>query len=246
METMGKEIIKIEHACKQYGAKKVLDDLSLTIRKGETIALIGSSGTGKTTLFNVITGTIALDMGNVLIDGKEGKTYSSREKAKKLGMMTQKFDLVNELSVLNNVLAGRLADWSFMKSLISFIHPMEKPVAEKVLEQVHLSDKMYEKVANLSGGEQQRVALARVLVQNPEILLADEPIASLDPALSESVIRMLINLTREHGITLLCSIHSVEYAVQYFDRVIGLKEVKLFIDSATKDVPEERLKELYQ
>lgn len=243
---MGKEIIKIEHACKQYGEKKVLDDFSLTIGKGETIALIGSSGTGKTTLFNVITGTTDLDAGSVLIDGKEGSTYSSKAMAKKLGMMTQKFDLVNELSVIHNVLAGRLADWSFLKSLISLIHPMEKSVAQEVLEQVNLSDKIYEKVSNLSGGEQQRVALARVLVQNPEILLADEPIASLDPTLSESVIRMLINLTKEHDITLLCSIHSVEYAVKYFDRVIGLKDGKLFIDGATKDISEEQLTELYK
>lgn len=165
---MGKEIIQIEHAYKQYGEKKVLDDFSLNIEKGETIAMIGSSGTGKTTLFNVITGTVSLDSGTVLIDGKEESTYNRKTMAKKLGMMTQKFDLVNELSVINNVLAGRLADWGFLKSLISLVHPLEKVLATEVLEQVNLEDKMYEKTANLSGGEQQRVALARVLVQNPE------------------------------------------------------------------------------
>lgn len=243
---MGKEIIQIEHACKMYGEKKVLDDFSLTINKGETIALIGSSGTGKTTLFNVITGTVPLDTGKVLIDGKEGNTYNRKALAKKLGMMTQKFDLVNELSVINNVLAGRLADWGVIKSFISLIHPLEKSLALDVLEQVNLTDKVYEKTANLSGGEQQRVALARVLVQNPEILLADEPIASLDPALSETVLQMLTGLTKEHRITLLCSIHSVEYAVRHFDRVVGLKDGKLFLDAGTTDVSKEQLEELYR
>ena len=231
---MGKEIIQIEHAYKQYGEKKVLDDFSLNIEKGETIAMIGSSGTGKTTLFNVITGTVSLDSGTVLIDGKEESTYNRKTMAKKLGMMTQKFDLVNELSVINNVLAGRLADWGFLKSLISLVHPLEK------------EDKMYEKTANLSGGEQQRVALARVLVQNPEILLADEPIASLDPALSETVLQMLTGLTKEHGITLLCSLHSVEYAVRYFDRVVGLKDRKLFLNCKTEEISKEQLEELYR
>lgn len=243
---MEKEIIQIEHAYKMYGEKKVLDDFSLTINKGETIALVGSSGTGKTTLFNVITGTVPLDSGSVLIDGKEGSTYNRKTMAKKLGMMTQKFDLVNELSVINNVLAGRLADWGFVKSFVSLIHPMEKSLAMEVLEQVNLTDKIYEKTANLSGGEQQRVALARVLMQNPEILLADEPIASLDPALSETVLQMLTGLTKEHGITLLCSIHSVDYAVKYFDRVVGLKEGKIFLDCKTKEVSKEQLEELYR
>ena len=219
---MGKEIIQIEHAYKQYGEKKVLDDFSLNIEKGETIAMIGSSGTGKTTLFNVITGTVSLDSGTVLIDGKEESTYNRKTMAKKLGMMTQKFDLVNELSVINNVLAGRLADWGFLKSLISLVHPLEKVLATEVLEQVNLEDKMYEKTANLSGGEQQ------------------------DPALSETVLQMLTGLTKEHGITLLCSLHSVEYAVRYFDRVVGLKDGKLFLNCKTEEISKEQLEELYR
>ena len=215
---MGKEIIQIEHAYKQYGEKKVLDDFSLNIEKGETIAMIGSSGTGKTTLFNAITGTVSLDSGTVLIDGKEESTYNRKTMAKKLGMMTQKFDLVNELSVINNVLAGRLADWGFLKSLISLVHPLEKVLATEVLEQVNLEDKMYEKTANLSGGEQQR----------------------------ETVLQMLTGLTKEHGITLLCSLHSVEYAVRYFDRVVGLKDGKLFLNCKTEEISKEQLEELYR
>ncbi|MPM62488.1 Phosphate-import ATP-binding protein PhnC [bioreactor metagenome] len=105
---------------------------------------------------------------------------------------------------------------------------------------------MYDKTANLSGGEQQRVALARLLVQHPQIILADEPIASLDPALSESVISMLINLTSEYNITLVSSLHSVDYALRFFDRIIGLKEGKIYIDSSTSDIDEEKLKELYK
>lgn len=243
---MGKEIIRIDNVSKRYGKKVVLNDVSLTIHKGETVALIGSSGTGKTTLFNIITNTITPDSGHVFIDEKEVITYNNKMLAKKLGIMTQRFDLVNELSVINNVLAGRLSDWSFIKSLISLFYPMDKPIAEKVLKRVELLDKMYDKTANLSGGEQQRVALARLLVQHPQIILADEPIASLDPALSESVISMLINLTSEYNITLVSSLHSVDYALRFFDRIIGLKEGKIYIDSSTSAIDEEKLKELYK
>lgn len=243
---MSKEIIRIENVSKCYGKKVVLDDVSLTIHKGETVALIGSSGTGKTTLFNIITNAITPDSGNVYIDENKVSAYNNRTLAKKLGIMTQKFDLVNELSVINNVLAGRLSDWGFIKSLISLFYPMDKPIAEKALKRVNLLDKMYDKTANLSGGEQQRVALARLLVQNPQIILADEPIASLDPALSESVISMLIDLTNEDNITLVSSLHSVEYALRFFDRIIGLKNGKVCIDSATSDIDEQQLRELYR
>lgn len=243
---MRKEIIRIENVSKRYGEKVVLDDVSLTINKGETVALIGSSGTGKTTLFNIITNAVKPDSGNVYIDEKEVSTYNNRTLAKKLGIMTQKFDLVNELSVINNVLAGRLSDWSFIKSLISLLYPMDKSIAEKALERVDILDKMYDKTANLSGGEQQRVALARLLVQHPQIILADEPIASLDPTLSEAVILMLINLTSEDNITLISSLHSVDYALKFFDRIIGLKGGKVYIDLAASDIDEEKLKELYR
>lgn len=243
---MSKEIIKIDNLTKKYGDKVVLDKVNLSIYEGESIALIGSSGTGKTTLFNIITNAVSPDGGKILIYNKPVNEYDNKEFAKKLGILTQKFDLVEELSVVNNVLAGRLADWGFFKSLISLFHPMDKEMAEKALDRVGILEKMYEKTSRLSGGEQQRVALARLLVQHPRIILADEPIASLDPSLSESVISMLVNLTKEDGITLISSLHSVDYAVKYFDRIIGLKNGEIFIDSHPDDIDTEKIKKLYE
>ena len=239
-------MIQLSNVKKSFADKVILDDVSVTITKGETIALIGMSGTGKTTFLNLLTGTVKQDSGQVNIDGKEVKLYHHRELAKKIGIMRQQFNLVEQLSVLNNVLAGRLGDWSFFKSAISLFRPIEKPVAETVLERVGLLDKIYEKTFNLSGGEQQRVALARLLMQAPEILLADEPIASLDPSLSEEVMSIMTTLVKEEQMTLVSSLHSVDYAMKYFNRIIGLKDGKIYIDSAPDFITKEQLDMLYR
>jgi len=232
---------------KMYGENRALSSLSLCIQKGERIALIGPSGAGKSTLLNILAMIILPDSGEYWLDGKAASQYKAgRMRSRKVGIIRQQFDLVPALPVIHNVLAGRLGEWGFLKSLLSFFIPQDKILAIRALERVGLLDKLYEKTANLSGGQQQRAALARLLVQRPEIILADEPVASLDPARAEDIIAKLVQLVKEENQTLITSLHSVELAIKYFDRIIALKEGKLFFDHPTESVTDAMLTDLYQ
>lgn len=240
-------IIEINQISKQFERKIALSSLSFAIKKGELIALIGPSGAGKTTLLNILAAILKADRGELLVDGKTLQQYANQKnRAKKIGMIRQQFDLVGQLAVIHNVLAGRLADWGFFKSLFSLFVPQEKQAALHALNRVGLADKLYERTANLSGGEQQRVALARLLMQKPEIILADEPVASLDPSRAEDILGMLTTLAREENQTVIASLHSVEYAKKYFTRLIALKDGQLFFDLPADSVTDEQLQELYQ
>jgi phosphonate transport system ATP-binding protein len=241
--------IKIEakNISKHYERKIALSSLSFSIKEGELVALIGPSGAGKTTLLNVIAGLVPLNSGELIIDDnpltsyKKGKVF-----AKKIGVIRQQFDLIGPLAVIHNVLAGKLADWGLFKSLLSLLVPQEKELAVKALERVGLADKVYEITSSLSGGEQQRVAMARLMVQKPEVILADEPVASLDPARADDVLSMLTSIVTEEKQTLIASLHSVEYARKYFTRIISLKNGEIFFDLPTDQVTDELLKDLYQ
>ncbi|MGJ7921137.1 phosphonate ABC transporter ATP-binding protein [Neobacillus sp. LXY-4] len=240
-------IIEIKNVSKHYERKIALSSLSFSIKKGEIVALIGPSGAGKSTLLNIIATVVKPDEGNLLIDGEPSAQFTDGKKlAKKIGIIRQQFDLVGQLPVIHNVLAGRLADWGFFKSLLSLVFPQEKQVAANSLQRVGLLDKMYEQTANLSGGEQQRVAMARLLTQKPEIILADEPVASLDPARAEDILSILTNLAREEHQTLITTLHSVEYAKKYFTRMIALKDGEIFFDLPTAEVSEHHLQSLYE
>ncbi|WP_102347510.1 phosphonate ABC transporter ATP-binding protein [Bacillus sp. Marseille-P3661] len=231
---------------KFYGESKALSSLSLFIQKGEKIALIGPSGAGKSTLLNILATIIKPDHGELLIDGIPAKQFKAGKRlSRKIGIIRQQFDLVPSLPVIHNVLAGRLGEWGFFKSMLSFFIPQDKQLAVSALERVGLADKLYEKTANLSGGQQQRVALARLLVQHPGIILADEPVSSLDPARADDIISILVSLVEEENQTLITSLHSVDLAIKYFDRIIALREGKVFFDLPTKEVSEQMLTDLY-
>lgn len=240
-------MIEAKNITKHFERKIALSSLSFSIKQGELVALIGPSGAGKTTLLNSIAGLVPLRSGELLIDSmplsdyKHGKSF-----AKKIGVIRQQFDLIGPLAVIHNVLAGNLSQWGFIKSLFSLLIPQEKETALTALERVGLEDKPYEITATLSGGEQQRVAMARLMVQNPEIILADEPVASLDPARADDVLAMLTKIVSEENQTLVASLHSVEYARKYFTRIISLKNGEIFFDLPTEKVSDELLKELYQ
>jgi phosphonate transport system ATP-binding protein len=239
-------VFEIKDITKIYHSNIALSSLSLTIKRGEIIALIGPSGAGKTTLLNTLATVLKPDSGSIILDGNSIESYKGvKALAKKVGIIRQQFDLVGTLPVIHNVLAGRLKDWGLFKSLISLIIPQDKELAMKALQRVGISDKAFERTSNLSGGEQQRVAMARLLVQNPEVILADEPVASLDPARAEDVLFTLTNLVREEGQTLIASLHSVEYARKYFNRIIALREGKVYFDAPAHEVSDEVLKELY-
>ncbi len=239
-------IFQLENISKNYGKIVALSSLSFSIKKGERVALIGPSGAGKTTLLNILSNIEQPSEGSLEIDGISYKAYTTRKQlSEKVGVIRQQFDLINQLSVINNVLAGRLGQWGLVKSLISLIYPQEKNIAIQALKRVGLSDKIYERTSHLSGGEQQRVALARLLVQNPKIVLADEPISSLDPARAEDILLILLKLVQEADQTLIASLHSVEYAKKYFTRIIALKEGKIYFDLPTEEVKDIHLSHLY-
>lgn len=241
-----KEVFKLDNLFKSYEDKRALSLSSLTIKKGERIALIGPSGAGKTTLLNLLANTIKADQGEILIDGIPVAEYGVRNQLyKKVGIIRQQFDLVGQLAVIHNVLAGRLGEWGFLKSLFSLFIPQDEKLAVRALKRVGLEDKLYERTSNLSGGEQQRVALARLLVQLPEVILADEPVASLDPARAEDILQVLVKLAREEEQTLIASLHSVEYAKKYFNRIISLREGEIYFDLPSEEVSSEDLENLY-
>jgi phosphonate transport system ATP-binding protein len=241
------EIISLNQISKTYERKIALSSLSFTVDKGELIALIGPSGAGKTTLLNIMASILTPDEGEIFIDGSPLSDFKDQKKrAKKVGVIRQQFDLVGELPVIHNVLAGRLSDWGVLKSLLSMLIPQDKQYAVKALERVGLLDKLYERTSILSGGEQQRVALARLLVQNPEIILADEPVASLDPARAEDILEILAKITAEENQTLIASLHSVDYARKFFDRIIALKNGEIFFDLPAASVTDAHISSLYK
>jgi phosphonate transport system ATP-binding protein len=247
MKMSSKIMIEANKISKHFERKIAISSLSFIIKKGEMIALIGPSGAGKTTLLNSLAGLVHLNNGELLIDGKTITQYRNGKRfAKKVGVIRQQFDLIGQLAVIHNVLAGKFSEWGIIKSLLSLLIPQEKETAIKALNQVGLADKVHELTENLSGGEQQRVALARLIVQKPEIILADEPVASLDPARAEDILTMLTKLVSEENQTLITSLHSVEYARKYFTRIIALKNGEIFFDLPTEKVTDDLLAELYQ
>lgn len=169
-----------------------------------------------------------------------------RRLQQQVGTIYQQLHLVNSLRVIHNVNAGHLGRWSFLKAAASLVYPLDIETAAFRLKQVGIPEKLYARTDQLSGGQQQRVALARVLIQDPAVILADEPISSLDPELSRDMMGLLQNLTTELGKTLIVSLHSVEFARSYCDRLIGLRQGRVVFDRQTNQVSDEMLNALYQ
>lgn len=239
--------LEIHHLGKSIAGLTILEDINLTITPGEVVALVGSSGAGKTTLINLIARILEPDQGEIRIEGIPVSEITDRRRyARLVGVIRQQFDLVGQLPVIHNVLAGRFNQWGLMRSLWSLIRPQEKDVALQALRRVGIADKSRELTAALSGGEQQRAALARLLVQSPRIVLADEPVASLDPVRAAQILGLLRQLCREDGHTLLVSLHSTEFIADYFDRVIGLKGGRIFLDKPASAVTSADLADLYE
>ena len=239
-------MIRLEGVTKRYGRLEAVAPLTLTIEQEETVALLGPSGSGKTTLLLLIAGTLEPSEGQVHLDGHDlAAMRPGEELARLVGMIHQQFDLVPSLSALHNVLVGRLGEWSLLKSLVSLAWPRDRLVALKALEKVGVADRATYRAGHLSGGEQQRVAIARLLMQDPAVVLADEPVASLDPARAEEVLGLLVDVSREGGRTLLASMHSVETARHHFGRLIGLRNGAIQFDLPAQRVTPKMLAELY-
>ncbi len=239
--------VRFDGASMRYGQTTALAPLRLTVHRSERVAVIGPSGAGKTTLLRLIAGAVAPSTGAVELCGRDlARLRPGRDLARLVGMIAQQFDLVPNLSALHNVLAGRLGEWSFARSLLSLVWPQERRMAIEALDRVGVGHLAHQSAGRLSGGEQQRVAIARALVQNPSVVLADEPVASLDPARAREALGLLTTVTKEQGATLIASLHSVDLARESFDRIVGLRNGAVQFDSPTRDICDGMLDDLYE
>ncbi len=224
-----------------------LADVSLTVGRGELIAFIGPSGAGKTTLFRILNLTLRPTGGRVRFDGRDVAALSDaalRQARTRIGTIYQQQNLVGRLRVVHNVLAGNLGRWSAVQALASLALPRVAP-AERALAQVGIQEKLWARTDELSGGQQQRVAIARVLVQDPDVILADEPVSSVDPSLAASIVRLLRDLSASADKTLCMNLHSVELALACFPRIVGIRDGRVQFDLAPDKVTDELLGELY-
>ncbi len=239
----------IENLTKIYdNGFKALDNISLEIPDGQFVSIIGLSGSGKSTLLRCINRLVEPTKGRIIWNGLDITAATDdelRQIRRRIGMIFQQFNLVKRSSVLTNVMAGRLGYINPIFSLFNYFPSGEKQRAMAALKRVGIPEKAMNRASALSGGQQQRVGIARTLMQDPEMLLADEPVASLDPATSHSVMKYLELLNEEDGLTVLCSLHFLSLARAYSDRVIALKDGKLEFDGLPKDIDNERFKMIY-
>jgi phosphonate transport system ATP-binding protein len=242
-------VFELKQVSQQFGRFLALADLNLQIRAGERVALVGTSGAGKSTLLRLLNGTLLPTQGEVWVLGRALNRLSSRELRqiqRHIGMVYQQFHLIDSLAVIHNVNAGHLSRWHFLKALLSLIYPLEVETAAKALHRVGIPEKLYARTDQLSGGQQQRVALARVLVQNPQIILADEPVSNLDPERGREIMALLRDLVEESGKTLVVSLHSIDLALHYCNRIIGLREGRIQFDAPATTVTEAMIAALYR
>jgi phosphonate transport system ATP-binding protein len=241
-------MIHIENVSKYFGEEEVLKKINLSISSNELVVLLGPSGAGKSTLLRCINGLEQVSDGQIRINGRQ-ITFNKRELRlirKKVGMIFQQFNLVKRMSVLENVLCGRLAYRPTFPSLLKKFERRDYELALHYLEKVGLVDKRNARADELSGGQQQRVAIARSLVQEPDVLLADEPVASLDPRASNSILQLLNRIREEEKLTMIITLHQIDYAKQYGKRVVGLKNGEVVADMPTDVVSVDDLYQLYE
>ena len=222
-----------------------LKGVDLKINKGEFVSILGPSGSGKTTLLRTINGLETSSGGEIYFDNKEVSNNNISEVQKKTGMIFQEFNLVNNLSAINNVLTGLLNTSNKFLSLFYLFSKKQKIEALRSLETVGLLEKSYSRSDELSGGQRQRVGIARAIIKKPLLLLADEPVASLDPKSSNIILSLLKKINQEFGTTILCNLHQVDLAKKYSDRVIGLIDGKIIFDEKSSNINEAYLKKIY-
>jgi phosphonate transport system ATP-binding protein len=242
-------VFQLEQVSCRFGAVAALSDCSLSILPGERVALIGPSGAGKSTLLSLLNGSQVPTVGRVVIMGQDVGRLNARKRRRiqrLVGTVYQQHHLVGNLAVIHNVNAGQLGRWPLPLALWSLVWPQGVQRAAEALAQVGIADKLYARTERLSGGQQQRVALARVLLQDPAAILADEPISSIDPERSRALMTLLRQLSDTTGKTLVVSLHEVEFAVKYCDRIIGLRQGEIQFDVSADRVSDAMLADLYQ
>ena len=235
----------------QYGSVRALRSVDLEIGGGERLGLVGLSGAGKTTLLRLFNGMVRPTSGHVLTLGQKLDSLSSEELRhlrSKVGFIHQELNLIPNLSVLHNVLAGMLGQISTARALLLFTFPSSHVLDEvyELLQRVGIAEKLHQRVDRLSGGQRQRVAIARALFQKPKILLADEPVSSVDPARARSVLQLLTDLAGERKLTLCVSLHNLRLAQEFFPRLVGMNGGEILFDQSTDSIREDVLQSLFK
>ena len=243
-------MIKIENLSHTYNGKEVeaVKDVNLHVKKGESLVIIGSSGSGKSTLLKCINRLIDPTKGNIVIDGKYFSGSNKKQISQmrgKIGMIFQNYNLIERETVLKNILNGRLRYNTSFRTILGRFSKEDYQIARDNLKIVGLEEYENTKVANLSGGQKQRVGIARALSQKPDVILADEPVSSLDPKLMKEIMDLLKNICVEKGITLVTSLHFLEFAKRYGTRIIGMRDGGIVFDGTPADLTEKDIVEIY-
>ena len=239
-------MITIRNLRKSYGSNHVLHGIDMDVKAGEFVVMLGLSGAGKSTLLRCMNGLNQPDSGTLQVGGIDlMKKHSRRELARHVAMVFQHHNLVQRLSVRKNVLTGRLGQVGTLASVLQLFKQSDIALADQCLQQVGLAHKADERTEALSGGQMQRVGIARALAQQPQVILADEPVASLDPKTARSVLQYLRDATREMGIAVVCNLHQVDYAREFGDRIVGLAHGKLVYDGSACSMTEDDLQRIY-
>ena len=242
-------MIVFDHASKVYPNGTVgLKDVTLTIQDGEFVAIIGRSGAGKSTLLRAVNRMHDITEGTLTVEGVNVSTLKGRELRRfrrGIGMVFQSFNLVTRTTVIRNVLSACVPEMPFWRVLLGAFRKQDKITALESLDKVGILDKAYIRADQLSGGQQQRVALARTLAQNPKIILADEPVAALDPVTAKQVMQDFVRINKDMGISILLNLHHVELAIEYADRIIGIRAGQIVYDGPAKAVDQTVLSSIY-
>jgi phosphonate transport system ATP-binding protein len=242
-------VVSIANVCKSFGRGNIVavKNVTFAVKRGEFLVILGPSGAGKSTLMRCINHLAAPNTGQVFVNGREvtGAARELRKLRQGIGMVFQQFNLVPRLSVMMNVLAGRLSYRSAWRSLFYSFSREDRAIALEALEMVGLGHKAFQRADTLSGGEQQRVGIARALTQRPSVILADEPVASLDPKIARQVLGYLKEISQRLGISVICNLHQIDFAREYAQRIIGLARGELVFDGGPDELTPEVIERIY-
>jgi phosphonate transport system ATP-binding protein len=244
-------MLSLDHVTVRYGSVTALNDITLSVAPGERVGLVGPSGAGKTTLLRLFNGSVRPAAGRAVVLGDNVASLSGRNLRRlrsRVGFVHQDLSLVPNQRVIRNVLAGRLGRRGLFGAVRMMLLPTRAEAIDvhRILGRVGIAEKLYERTDRLSGGQRQRVAVARALYQDPAVLLADEPVASVDPARARDTVALLTGISRESGLTLCMSLHNLDLAREYFPRLVGLRNGRVMFDRATTDLTDPQYRELYR
>ena len=243
-------ILEFQHVNKVYNnSTKALDDVSFSVEKGEFVSIIGPSGAGKSTILRCINRLIDATDGNIIYDGDDILSLGKRDLRRvrtKTGMIFQHYNLVDRLSVIENVLHGRLGQKSAISGMLGSYSETEKEKAFSILNELGLAEQAYKRCDALSGGQKQRVGIARAIMQEPKLILCDEPIASLDPKASKTIMDHLSQINQKQKITCIVNLHQGEVAMKYSQRILGVSSGKIVFDGTPEELTKKKIHEIYQ